>query len=120
MPPERAWRDASTLVDIYNAACLVVQRTTGITLDAFLDDIEKQDLVVLRIMVMGEATKRLSTSFRSEHPEIPWKDIAGMRDVLVHGYDRWNLPEVWTVATTFVPQLVQQLEPLLPPRGDAD
>ncbi len=70
---------------------------------------------------MGEATKRLSSEFRAQYPEIPWKDIAGMRDILAHQYDRVNLNTLWDVVQTDVPELLALLEPLLPnATGDAN
>ena len=44
---------------------------------------------------MGEATKRLSAGCRASHPEIPWRAMAGLRDVLIHAYDKVDLQEVW-------------------------
>jgi uncharacterized protein with HEPN domain len=68
-------------------------------------------------MVMGEAVKRLSEDFRSRYPKILWALIAGMRDKLSHGYDIVDLDEVWKTADRDVPDLLSQLEPLLPRRG---
>lgn len=116
MPRDRSWRDPVTVIHIYDAACLIVERMRGVSCEQFMNDVEKQDMVVLRIMVIGEATKRLSEEFRRKHAHIPWAKIASMRNVLVHDYDQWNLEEVWRVATTDVPQLQEQIEPLLPPR----
>ena len=70
---------------------------------------------------MGEATKRLSSEFRAQYPEIPWKDIAGMRDILAHQYDRVNLNTLWDAIQTDVPELLALLDPLLPnATGDAN
>ena len=52
---------------------------------SFLDDIEKQDAVIRRLEIIGDATKRLEEGFKSQFPDIPWKEISGMRDVLIHG-----------------------------------
>lgn len=75
--------------------------------------IRKQDAVVPRIEVLGEASKRLSKTFRDAHPEIPWKSMIGMRNVLIHDYHRIMLDEVWQVATHDVPELLGIIEPFI-------
>jgi uncharacterized protein with HEPN domain len=75
---------------------------------------EKQDAILRRIMIIGEATKRLSPMFREEHSSIPWKEIAGMRDILSHKYDEVDLQEVWTVIKVNLPTLYEYIIPLLP------
>jgi uncharacterized protein with HEPN domain len=62
---------------------------------------------------MGEATKRLSREARDRYREIPRDDIAGFRDVLIHGYDDIYIDEVWQTALVDVPQLLPRLEAIL-------
>ena len=66
-----------------------------------------------QIAVIGEAVKRVSPATRSKHPEVPWKDIAGMRDRLIHGYDSVDLDELWKTATEDVPVLLEQVRTIL-------
>lgn len=82
--------------------------------DAFLSDAKTQSSVLYQLSVMGEATKRLSPELRSQHPEMPWAVIAGMRDHLIHGYDVVDWEEVWNTVTRDVPDLLNRLEPFLP------
>ena len=107
-------RDEATLVDIATAARLVLEFKEGMDKAAFLDDIKTQSSVLHQLMILGEATKRLSDDFRTRHPEIPWTLIAGMRDILVHGYDIVDLDEVWRTANRDVPDLLHWIEPRLP------
>lgn len=70
-----------------------------------------------RITIIGEATKRLSKDFREQHPTIPWKEIAGMRDVITHDYNEVDLDEVWTIINENPPQLLAYIEPLTLPES---
>ena len=64
-----------------------------------------QDGVVRNLEVIGEATKNLSTGLREANPAIPWRQIAGMRDVLIHDYLKVNLSRVWLTVSTDLPEL---------------
>ena len=63
--------------------------------EAFAETDYLQDALLRCLEVMGEATKRLSAGCRASHPEIPWRAMAGLRDVLIHAYDKLDLQEVW-------------------------
>lgn len=106
--------DLSYLTDILQAAKLVVSFVQGVDEQAFYQDVMRQSAVIRQIEVMGEATKRLSDTFRNEHPSIPWRKIAGMRDILIHAYDHVDLAEVWNTATVAIPQLIEQIKQLIP------
>ncbi len=108
------WRDEATLLDIAQAARRIVSFVRGVDEASFAANAEKHWAVVAQLLIIGEAVTRLSNEFRSSHPEIAWAKIAGMRNRLIHGYDkiRWDL--VWRTATEAVPQLLKQIEPLLP------
>lgn len=110
-------RDLSSLVDILAAARLVQMFIAGVDRTTFETDLMRQSAVVRQLEIMGEATKRLSEPFRASHPTIPWRQMAGMRDILIHNYDDVDLDEVWNVATISIPELIQQIEPLVPPEG---
>lgn len=107
-------RDEAALVDIFDAIQLINQYMKDIDREAFEENTEKQDAVLRRIIIVGEATKRLSVEFRNQHSDIPWKKIAGMRDVLSHDYDEVDLDEVWSVVTWSLPELYQYIQPLIP------
>jgi uncharacterized protein with HEPN domain len=106
-------RDEHTLLDIANAARMIISFTQGMTKRAFLKDYKTQSAVLHQLMVIGEAVKRLSAAFRAEHAHILWAQIAGMRDQLIHAYDTVDIDEVWRTATHDVPILLRQVEPLL-------
>ncbi|MEN9521524.1 MAG: hypothetical protein RLZZ381_4112 [Cyanobacteriota bacterium] len=106
-------RDKASLLDIVNAAKRVIQFAEELDKSALATNDEKQSAILYQVIVMGEATKRLSSEFRAQHPEIPWKDIAGMRDILAHQYDRLNINTLWDVIKNDIPEVLTLLEPLL-------
>jgi uncharacterized protein with HEPN domain len=65
------------------------------------------------IEVVGEATKHIPDSIREKYPDIPWNDLAGIRDRLVHGYFKVNLEIVWTTVTQEFPELLPKMEKVL-------
>jgi len=81
--------------------------------DHFRKDLRTQDAIVRNLQVMGEAVKRISAETRGEHPEIPWKDIAGMRDRVVHDYFGISLDIVWDVVVRHIPPLLEKLRSLV-------
>ncbi|MEX2246569.1 MAG: DUF86 domain-containing protein [Dehalococcoidia bacterium] len=110
--------DAETIWDIVVAARGVLRYVQETDRTQFSGDEMRQDAVIRRLEVIGEAARRLSDDFRSSHPEAPWRSIIGMRNALIHLYDEVNLDEVWRVATEDVPRLIALLEPLLPEPGE--
>ncbi len=80
-----------------------------------LDSDEMLALAVIRLLeIIGEAARGLSEDFRKRNPEIPWKQIAGTRDRLIHGYFDVDLDIVWAILTRDLPPLVSSLEKHLP------
>jgi uncharacterized protein with HEPN domain len=81
--------------------------------EGFFADRKTQDAVVRNLEIIGEATKRVSTSLREAHPDISWKPIAGMRDKLIHDYFGINLQLVWDVVERDLPALKLKFTQLL-------
>ena len=80
---------------------------------AFVDDTQCQDAVMRNLAVIGEAVKKVPTSIRSQHPEVPWKEIAGMRDVLIHDYVSVDIALVWDTVRRDLPILRAAVASLL-------
>ncbi len=74
-----------------------------------------QDGVIRNLMVIGEATKNLSAELRAANPEIPWRQIAAMRDVLIHDYLKVNLARVWRTVAMDLPPSQTTVHRLLEP-----
>jgi uncharacterized protein with HEPN domain len=81
----------------------------------FRTDLRTQDAIIRNLQVMGEAVKKVSVETRAAHPEIPWKDIAGMRDRIVHDYFGFSLDIVWDVVVNHVPPLRDKVRRALSP-----
>lgn len=81
--------------------------------EAFFAHTLIQDAVLRNIGVIGEAVKNLGKDFRDAHPNVPWREVAGMRDVLIHHYFRINLDTVWSVIESKLPVLLANVETLL-------
>jgi uncharacterized protein with HEPN domain len=107
-------RDNATLLDIARYAQQILDFSQGMDEAQLSTDTRTQAAVLYHIAVIGEAVKRLSSDFRSQHPDIPWTDIAGMRDKVVHQYDRVKLDVVWNTIQQDIPELLRLITPLLP------
>lgn len=105
--------DPESLIDIANAIKRILHYTDGISkADLEIND-EKLSAILYQITIIGEATKRLSQSFRQQHPQIPWREMAGMRDVIVHEYDQLDLEVIWDVVENKLSALLSLIDPLL-------
>ena len=74
------------LVDILNSIDNIQSDTTNISYEEFVQDRRTKDAVILNLLIIGEATKQIPQDIRDQHPEIQWKQIAGMRDMIAHAY----------------------------------
>lgn len=109
------WRDAAWLLDMLTACRRVTDYAAGLDEAGFLASPRDQDAILRQLTIAGEAAKNVSAEYRGSRPEIPWKKVAGFRDVAVHGYFRVDLREVWRIVQNDVPPLITALEPLVPP-----
>jgi uncharacterized protein with HEPN domain len=92
-----------------------IERFTAGGRNRFLGDVMVQDAVVRNFEVIGEAAKRLDDAYRAAHPAIPWRALAGLRDVLIHQYEGVDLDKVWAIVEGELPGLREAIAALLPP-----
>jgi len=109
------WRDDAYLLDMLIAARKVRQFTRDVTWEQFENDDLTQNAVMRQIQIIGEAARKISPQYQQEHPEIPWNEIIGMRNRLVHEYFNIIPRRVWDVVGGSIPELIRLVEPLVPP-----
>ena len=107
-------RDLAYLWDMLQAARDIV----SFVKDKTFKDFEKEKLsrfaVERQLLVIGEAANHISVAFQKTHPAIPWKRIIGLRNILAHDYGEILTERVWFTAVDHIPELIAQIEPLLP------
>ena len=98
------------LRDILNAAHLIASYVKDTDQTSFSANTEKQDAVVRRIEIIGEAAVHLSDTTRQTIPDLPFRKMRGMRNIVAHDYANVDLKVVWEVATIHVPEVCKVLE----------
>jgi uncharacterized protein with HEPN domain len=101
------------LNDILEAISMIEEYTRGLDKSDFEKDRIVQDAVVRRFEIIGEATKNIPPVFKKKYPEIPWRDVAGFRDVLIHGYFGVDVNRVWGVIEDYLPKLKSQISKIM-------
>ncbi len=101
------------LADILESAELIEGYTKDVSEDEFYKSSEKQDAVLRRIQIIGEAAKKIPEEYRKIWSDIPWKEIAGMRDIIVHEYFGITMIMVWKVAVEDIPSIKLQIRNIL-------
>ncbi len=105
--------DKLYLRHILDAISRIESYVEGLDFVAFADDPLRQDGVVRQLGIVGEAVKRLSTELRKVNPQVPWRDITGMRDRLIHDYIGVNVESVWKTVQVDLPELQRAVSSIL-------
>ena len=101
------------LEDILESIGQIEEYVEGISREHFYEDVQRQDAVLRRLGVIGQAVKGLPAEFRDSHPDVPWREIAGARDVVIHEYFRVDLDLTWDMVTQDLPDLKAKLKAIL-------
>jgi len=101
------------LAHILQSITSIERHVKGISKEAFLESEDIQDIITRRLEIIGEAARQISQDFKTQHSEIPWRDIGDMRNVLIHTYFEVDYTIIWKTATELVPVLKKQIEALL-------
>lgn len=113
MQPED--RNAAYLFDMLEAAQKIQRYIAGKNFSDFIREELLRDAVERNIEIIGEAARRLTDSLKQEHPEIPWSKIIAQRNVLIHEYNDIDLEEIWEVASSHIPRLINLIKKIMPP-----
>ena len=105
--------DKEFLYDIQEAVRRIQSYTHEMTYEEFLVDTRTQDAVIRNIEVIGEATKKLSVELRNRYSSVPWKEMAGARDRLIHNYFGVDLEVVWKISIAELSDLTLQIAKIL-------
>ena len=106
-------RDQDYLNDIQEAIKRISEYTARLSFQQFIQDRKTQDAVIRNIEVIGEATKNLSHHVRKSNSNIPWKEMAGIRDKMIHHYFGINDEIVWEIAKKELPYLLPKIKEIL-------
>jgi len=94
----------------------IIEQTNSITEDDFSNNIILRKAIIRSLEVIGEATKRVNFDFRAKYNAIPWKEMAGLRDKLIHDYTGVDYSLVWKICTESIPELDFQIEEIIKER----
>lgn len=97
--------DRVYLRDILDCIAQIESYLAGVNYESFCQDTMRRDAIVRRIEIIGEAARQLSSNFRDQHSEIPWSDVVGMRNKIIHDYFDVDWQTVWDTAIDDLPPL---------------
>jgi len=97
------------LQDIWESTLAIEEYIQNLAEDEFYSNRQVQDAIIRRLEIIGEAVKNVDDDFRNKYPQIPWKKIAGMRDIIAHEYFGVKLERVWDVVRKDLPHIKQQM-----------
>ena len=108
-------RDDTYLVDILESAKIAREYVAGKSWEDFQQDMQCQDAVLRRLEIIGEAARHVSPQTQKKYSHIPWRELAVLRNLVIHQYDAVDINQVWDTTQNKLPPLVGQLSNIVPP-----
>ncbi|MEO7799441.1 MAG: DUF86 domain-containing protein [Opitutaceae bacterium] len=103
-------KQSGLLRDMLDSALLIRSYLAGVDREGFLADREKQDAVLRRLEIIGEAASRVGPQTQAQFPQLPFRGMRGMRNVIAHDYGEVDLELVWQTADADLPKLIEALQ----------
>lgn len=97
------------LNDIIESICLAIEFTKNLNYDVFVQDNKTIFAVIRCLEVIGEASKKIAPEVKNQFPDVPWKRMTGMRDILIHDYFGVDLEKIWLTIKNDLPDLCEKL-----------
>lgn len=107
-------RDFGYLWDILDAAKAIKAFTKDKSLDEFIQDEILQAAVERKLEIIGEAARNISKNFKRKYSKLPWHQLVGQRNFIVHEYGRVDHHIIWRIVRSGIPELIRLVKPLLP------
>jgi uncharacterized protein with HEPN domain len=101
-------RDPANFLDILESAKMAINYISNISFEEFSSNLMIQDAVIRRIEIIGEASGRVGTESKKKYSHLPWKEMKGMRNLLINEYDDINLSDVWNTVNNELPGLIKE------------
>jgi uncharacterized protein with HEPN domain len=96
------------------SAKIALEYVAGKSWDEFYSDMQCQDAVLRRIEIIGEAARHISPQTQKKYPQIPWRDLTMLRNLVIHQYDAVDIDQVWDTTQKRLPPLVSELSKIVP------
>ncbi len=103
----------SAFNDIYRECNYIIEKLPQLSLEKLNSDEDLRKAIERTLEIIGEAAKRIPKEFRENHSEIPWKEMAGLRDVIIHDYGNIDYIILWNVIKLEIPALKEKIEQLI-------
>lgn len=97
------------LDDIFQAICNIEEDTEGITFDEYCHDRRRKDAIIRNFEIIGEVTKKVSEDLKVHYPDVAWKRITGLRDVIIHGYFNVDYEIIWGIIKNTLPGFKEEI-----------
>lgn len=111
-------RDSAYLWDMLDAAVTALRYVDGLTKEQAIGDELRMSAFERKLEIIGEAARRVSATFTKAHPEVPWRGVIDLRNVIAHNYGEINRRQLFETATQEQPALIASLRTLQPPLED--